>query len=394
MTSLATTHAETPSDGRIVCEIDGARTHAISLHLKSHHPDWTVARYEEAYPNAPLFSPAALQQISKRAAATSMTPVSAALGLASSFEKKPFHEIFGLGKVKAAMRSTGEPMMIDVVINHDPISETLIPEIDPNYVFPIEHTKDIIISLAIDLKTYVWGYHGTGKTTLLEQVCARTKRPFLRVQHTIDTESADIVGQWTVSGGDTIFQPGPLVDAMLNGWVYCADEYDFAIPSVTAVYQSVLEGKALLIKNAPPHLRSIKPHPNFRFVATGNTNGVGDESGLYQGTQMGNAANYSRFAMTIQIGYMDAKIEAIVVSNQAGCEVKDAAKIVEFASHVRNAYTAGKIGSTISPRELINTALIGIARADWRAGLDRAFLNRVSRVDKEAIGQFAQRVWG
>ena len=89
-----------------------------------------------------------------------------------------------------------------------------------------------------------------------------------------------------VKNGETVFELGPLPYAMKHGMVYCADEYDFAEPAVLSIYQSVLEGKPLIIKEADLENRVIKPHPNFRFCATGNTNGAGDSFGLYQGTRI------------------------------------------------------------------------------------------------------------
>ncbi|MER9496479.1 AAA family ATPase, partial [Mesorhizobium sp. M0320] len=172
------------------------------------------------------------------------------------------------------------------------------------------------------------------------------------VQHTAHTEESHVLGQYVVRtkmakhdviSGDgtrhevekpmsvTEFQLGPLPLAMIEGAVYCADEYDFAMPQVVALYQPVLEGKALVIKDAPPEYRLIKPHPEFRIVATGNTNGTGDETGLYQGTLIQNAANYSRFKITEEVTYMEPKIEETVISGQAGIERADAAKLVKIA---------------------------------------------------------------
>jgi cobaltochelatase CobS len=212
------------------------------------------------------------------------------------------------------------------------------------------------------------------------------------VQHTVNTEEAHILGQYIVvtevtTGSDgkehvhsvTKFNPGPLPLAMKYGWVYCADEYDFGMPSVLAAYQPVMEGKALIIKDAPPEWRVVDPHPNFRFVATGNTNGGGDETGLYQGTQIQNAANYSRFAVTKQVGYMPPKIEAAVVAGKK----------------IRTAFSGGQISNVVSPRELINAALFGVVTGgNWREGLALAFANRLSPTDREVVDQFAQRVFG
>jgi cobaltochelatase CobS len=192
-----------------------------------------------------------------------------------------------------------------------------------------------------------------------------------------------------------VFEPGPLAFAMRYGLIYCADEYDFALPSVTSVYQPVMEGKALVIKEAPPEWRVVKPHPNFRFFATGNTNGSGDESGLYQGTQIMNAANYSRFGVTIHVPYMEAAAEESAVAKQANITPADAKKLVQFAKHVRDAYANGEISVTVSPRELINAGKIGLVRGlNWRLGLEKAYINRLSSTDKKAVGDFAQRVFG
>lgn len=234
----------------------------------------------------------------------------------------------------------------------------------------------------------------THNTTLLEQVCARTQRPMLRVQHTANTEESHILGQWTAKGGETRFELGPLPLAMKHGWMYLADEYDFAMPSVLSVYQPVLEGKSLVIKEADAENRIIRPHPNFRFVATGNTNGAGDETGLYQGTNIQNAANYDRFAMVIQVLYMKPELEAQVLVNQARIPNEDATRIVDFANRVRESYDGNKISSTISPRTLINAAKIGQRRGSYRAGIGLSFTSKLSRVDREVCDGLAQRVFG
>jgi cobaltochelatase CobS len=308
--------------------------------------------------------------------------------------KRAMHEVFDLGPVKAAMNAKGNPIM---VTSYHPDAEAvhLVPEKDPNYIFNIDLLKVGVMALELNMKFYTWGYHGTGKTTFHEQMHAHLSKPFLRVQHTINTEEAHILGQMLVKDGSTYFEPGPLPLAMRHGWTYCADEYDRAPSTVLSVYQPVLEGKPLVIKEAPLDWRIVKPHANFRFVATGNSNGVGDETGLYQSTQMGDASNYSRFGVTEEVGYMPDEQETAVVAAQGGIDKKDAAKLVKFANEVRTAYKGGRIGSTISPRELINAAQIGLVRgSDWRGGLRYAFANRLSRVDKEVCEQFAQRLFG
>lgn len=391
MTTEAKSPAEAVDDGKIVCHIDGGRTHSIQVYIKNHHPEWTMERYQKEFPGAPLLSKLAMQKIQQREAAKTSA---ATIAVASGIERKPLHEVFELGRVPAALNSLGKEIMIEVFGDHTENAKSFVPDVDPNYVFSIDLIKNVLMGIAARKAVLLWGYHGTGKTTCLEQICARTFRPFMRVQHTINTEESHVVGQWTVKDGSTKFELGPLAIAMLEGFVYCADEYDRATPGVLSVYQPVLEGKALFIKEAPAELRVIKPHPNFRFVATGNTNGSGDESGLYQSTLLQDASNYSRFGVTDQVDYMPEKIEIAVVAGQSSISMEDAAKIVKFGNEVREAFKAGRVGATVSPRELIGAAQLGAMRGDYRVGLRLAFINRLNRVDKEAVDKFAQRHFG
>jgi cobaltochelatase CobS len=379
----------TTGDGKIECKIDGARVHSIQVHIKKTYPsEWSIARYQKEYPGEPLLSPKAQEAVLQKNAETAAAAVIDAAG------RKPLAEIFGIPPNKA-LNGRGQPITVACFDETSEECAPFIPDVDKNYVFNIELLKSVLIGYELNKTVYLHGLHGSGKTTLLEQVAARTKRPFLRLQHTINTEEAHILGQWTVKEGETVFALGPLPIAMLQGLIYCADEYDFALPSVSAVYQPVLEGKPLLIKDAPPEMRVIRPHKNFRIVGTGNTNGCGDETGLYQGTQIQNAANYSRWAITEEVEYPEEKIETAIVAGQSGARMEEASKLVRFATEVRKAFRGGQISSTVSPRELINAAFLGLVRGgDWRGGLKLAFANRLSRTDREVCDQFAQRIFG
>ncbi len=378
-------------NGKIICKIDGAEVHSIQLHIKANHPDWTVERYRKEFPDAPLFSEYALARIAKTTKRKEESDATEPKGIV----RRPFAHVFDLGLSKAAMNARGEHIIVATFADVSDEVAPYVPDVDPNFVFDIDTLKDFIVGHEMNIPMLGWGFHGTGKTSLFEQIAARTGRGFMRVQHTANTEESHIVGQYVVRDGATEWQNGPLVQAMMHGMVYCADEYDFAMPNVTAVYQPVLEGKPLIIKEAPPELRVIRPHPEFRFVATGNTNGAGDETGLYQGTQIQNAANYSRFGITVEIGYMPAKAEKAAIAGKAGVDGETAGKFVEFAKNVRDAFANGKIGMTISPRELITAAKQGRMRGDdWKRGLALAFTNRLSRVDREVINEYTSRVFG
>lgn len=399
------------TETKITCQICGEKVHAIQLHLAKAHKEMTVEAYQAKFPGAPLLSPEAEIAVQKRlktqmaASALSAVPSSAAaseerpstvvsLAKHRGFETCALHEVFSLGSIKSAFNSKGQPIPISVMTTHGDEHAEFVPPADPNYVHNISLLKTVLMGLELNIPTYLWGHSGTGKTTCIEQIASHTRRPFMRVQHSANTEESHILGQWVIRDGQTMFEFGPLPMAMMNGWLYLADEYDFAMPSVLAVYQPVLEGKALVIKEAPAHQRVIKPHPMFRMCATGNTNGAGDETGLYQGTVLQNAANYERFGIVEEVEYMAKDQETLIIMNQAGIIKEDATAMVEFVTEVRKNYASGRIGNTMSPRAAINASKLGLRKGDWRAGISLAFSNRLSRVDKEVVNGLAQRIFG
>lgn len=403
---------------KIKCEICGAECHAIQIHLRDTHPEMTTSEYAATYPGAPLMSEFTKKRLAEREAAKKATeaatpapaaapepaaaapakaaaeaaPVSASAIPQDVIVKKNLHEVFALGKLKGAMSGSGTPIPITCVSN--PANAELVPEVSDDYVYDTDELKNVILALELKLNPYVWGHKGSGKSELFEQIAARTGRPFMRVQHTAGTEESHVVGQWVVRNGQTEFELGPLALAMRHGWMYLADEYDFASPAVTSVYQAVLEGKALIIKEADAANRIIKPHPNFRFVATGNTNGSGDETGLYQGTNLQNSANYDRFGMVLYKEYMKKSDESKILQKRAGLVKEDADKLVEFAGLVREAYKSSKISDTVSPRALINASKLGVMRGSFRQGVTLAFINKLTSVDREVVDGLAQRVLG
>lgn len=394
----------TTTDNKIECGICGARIHAVQKHLRDDHPEISLEDYKRDYPEAPLLSESAKRIIEERqraaavqaAAPSKVEMVSAAvvpLHKGGSMSKCALHDTFKLGKVKAALNARGDGIPISV-FERGGEHDDYVPDIDSAYIFNINLLKTVMLGVELNMPVYLWGHAGVGKTTIIEQICAHTGRPWIRVQHTGNTEESHILGQWTVRNGETVFELGPLPTAMINGWVYVADEYDFAFPSVTAVYQSVLEGKSLIIKEAPKELRIIRPHANFRFVGTGNTNGSGDETGLYQGTNLQNAANYERFAIVERVEYMPKAQEEAILINQTGIMKEDAKKLVDFATQIRDAYDSKKVTMTISPRTLIYASKLGMARNDFKVGLSQSFVNRLSSVDRETASAIAQRIFG
>tara|TARA_R110000851_G_C13102760_1_gene569369 strand:- start:105166 stop:106353 length:1188 start_codon:yes stop_codon:yes gene_type:complete len=386
----------------ITCRVCNEGVHSIQLHLKEAHPDVSLQDYKETYPGEPTLSDFAKARIAAKSEPhvpapavlkTAMAP-SASVSIlppAAASSKQPLHELFGFGEAKGARSSKGGNIPITVLNGTN--FDDMVPEPDEGHVYDVELVKSILLGLELSIPVYLWGHAGVGKTSLYEDICAKTNRPMMRVQHTINTEEVHIVGQILANASGTYYEPGPLALAMRHGWVYNADEYDFAHPSVLAVYQAILEGKPLIIKEAPAEWRRVKPHPDFRFVASGNSNGSGDEFGLYPGVELGNSANYSRFGITAKVDYMPKEQEVAVLCNKAGIVAKDANKIVEFARSIRKAFEAQKMSSTIGPRELIYAARVGMLMGSWRKGISLAYINRLNETDREVADGMAQRIF-
>jgi cobaltochelatase CobS len=391
----------TPSaDDKITCQICGEETHAIGTHLRKAHEGYHLDLYKTQFPDAPLLSEYAKAELARRkseGATTTHQMVSSVVAFKPAPTQavtRSLNDVFGIGRaVAASLARNGSEIQVTVFTGVGKYDD-FIPKVDDNYIFPIQLLKNVLLGLELNINIYLWGHSGVGKSTIIEQVCAYTRRPYFRVQHTANTEECHIVGQVLANEKGTYFEPGPLAIAMKYGLVYNADEYDFAHASVTAVYQAILEGKALVIKEAPAEWRVTQPHPDFRFVATGNTNGTGDETGLYNGTNLGNSANYSRFGITDHVTYMSADLEAKVVASQSGIVLADAELLIKLATGIRSAFDSGEVSATIGPRELIFAARLGLAKGSWVEGLKLAYINRLTVIDKEIVLGLSQRIFG
>ena len=382
-------------EGKIACLICSGMTHVMQKHLHEAHEDITLPQYMALYPNTPIYSERAkkaLEERSQKVGANTVEPAILDTEDMGDFKifKKHLHEVFKLGISKAAMSARGTPIPIQTFVVPDALSD-LIFAVDPNYVWNIDLLKKVLLALEINMPCFLWGHAGTGKSTAAMQATAATGRPAMRIQHTANMEESHVLGQWIVQDGATKFELGPLPYAMLHGLTYIADEYDFALPQILSVYQPVLEGNPLVIKEADHANRVIKPHPAFRFIATGNTNGTGDDTGLYQGTRLQNAANFERFGIVEEVKYPDKKIEIKLVSNQAYVDVEKAEIVVNYGNMIREAYSNNKIGAAISPRALINACKIAKRLGSLRQGLTLAYINRLSRVDQEVAREVMMR---
>lgn len=381
----------------IKCESCDADVHVIKVHLdREHGPDsaspMTLEEYQSTYPEAPLLSDRAKQRLAEKQAGESLIrPIETVDG------KAPLAKLFGLEDAPGAKKGSGEDIMVTVSTAVG--DEHLIPEYKSGYVYDIDVLKSILMALESNSPIYLYGHSGVGKTSLASQVCAATRRRRVRLNHSVNTQEAHITGQWTVvpeQHGDTVinvtkFQLGPLPLCMINGWTLLIDEYDRAPPSVCSVYNAILEGdERLHIPDAPPEYRYVDAHPDFRIIATGNTNGSGDDSGLYQATMTQDAATIERFGLVLEIGYLPVPQEIAVIRSTSRVKPSDAERLVNFATAVRERFPKD-VSLTIGPRPLIRAAKFGIMKGSMRKGIELAFTNRLPADERKAVDDLAQR---
>jgi cobaltochelatase CobS len=281
-------------------------------------------------------------------------------------------------------------------------SEAHVPDIDPDYLFDQDTTLAILAGFARNRRVMISGYHGTGKSTHIEQVAARLNWPCVRVNLDSHVSRLDLVGKDAIVLKEgkqiTQFQDGILPWALQNNIALVFDEYDAGRPDVMFVIQRVLEqsGKLTLLDQK----RVIKPHPSFRLFATANTIGLGDTSGLYHGTQQINQGQMDRWSIVVMLNYLAHDKEvAIVLAKakhlQALPDGKDMAnKMVRVADLTRNAFMNGDLSTVMSPRTVITWAENAEIFGDVGFAFRVTFLNKCDETERTLVAEFYQRCFG
>lgn len=266
----------------------------------------------------------------------------------SQIESRPLGELFGLTDPRV------KDVPFPVIQNPGPLAPTL----EPAYKFQEEHIRRLLLWIGgvAGRNLLITGPTGCGKSSLIEQLCARLGRELYRVPCHGRLEFSELTGQLTVmTDGSTKFVHGPLPRAMQTGSVLLLDEMNFIHPSAIGALNTILDGGPLLI---PETGELIQPHPDFRIVATGNAVDHGDDASLYRGTQRMNLALIQRF-LTLKAGYLKPLEEAAMIHRTApGLPGKAIEVMVSVAEDVRAAFTRGDIESTVSTRTLVKWARV------------------------------------
>ncbi len=278
------------------------------------------------------------------------------------------------------------------------------PKIDSEYLFH-ESSRDLIVWLLNPAEPlYVFGPTGSGKTSCIKQLAARLNYPVFECNANERLEFADLTGHQTVQNGSMHFEYGPLALAMKYGAIFLLNEIDIATPGVAAGLNTVLDGSPLCIADNGGEL--ISPHPMFRFIATANTNGAGDETGLYQGTQRQNLAYLDRFTLC-EMGYPEAEVEERLLERRYPALPKNIrAGMVSFSNKIRSLFMGespdGSIEITFSTRSLMRWADLTVryqplARQGIQPlsyALDRALGFRATRESRAMMHELVQRIFG
>ena len=277
-----------------------------------------------------------------------------------------------------------------------------VPELDADYLFDRDTTLAILAGFAHNRRVMISGYHGTGKSTHVEQVAARLNWPCVRINLDSHVSRIDLVGKDAIVLKDgkqiTEFRDGILPWALQNNVALCFDEYDAGRPDVMFVIQRVLEvsGKLTLLDQK----RVIKPHPSFRLFATANTIGLGDTSGLYHGTQQINQGQMDRWSIVTTLNYLphDKEVDIVqakVKKYQGSKEGRDTVnKMVRVADLTRNAFMAGDLSTVMSPRTVITWAENAEIFHDVGFAFRLTFLNKCDELERTLGAEFYQRCFG
>lgn len=282
------------------------------------------------------------------------------------------------------------------------VTDEHVPDLDPDYVFNRDVTLAILAGFKHNRRVMVQGYHGTGKSTHIEQVAARLNWPCVRVNLDSHVSRIDLVGKDAIVLRDgkqiTEFREGILPFALQSNTALVFDEYDAGRPDVMFVIQRVLEvsGKLTLLDQS----KVIRPHPAFRLFSTTNTIGLGDTSGLYHGTQQINQGQMDRWSIVVTLNYLPHNDEVAIILSKVKSMAKTDSKrkvvsnMVRVADLTRSAFINGDLSTVMSPRTVITWAENAEIFGDVGLAFRLSFLNKCDELERPLVAEFYQRSFG
>ena len=290
---------------------------------------------------------------------------------------------------------------IDMQVPGFSASSEYVPTLDPDYQFDHDTTLAILAGFAFNRRVMIQGYHGTGKSTHIEQIAAKLNWPCLRINLDSHISRIDLIGKDAIVLKDgkqvTEFKEGLLPWALRNPVALVFDEYDAGRADVMFVIQRVLEvdGKLTLLDTN----KVIHPNPNFRLFATANTVGLGDTTGLYHGTQQINQGQMDRWSIVATLNYLPHDDEVgIIVAKQKSYNTqagkKQVSQMVRLADLTRKGFMAGDLSTVMSPRTVLTWSENARIFNDITLAFRLSFLNKCDEVERPVIAEYYQRVFG
>jgi len=277
-------------------------------------------------------------------------------------------------------------------------ADDYVPDMDPDYVFDRETTLAILAGFAYNRRVMVQGYHGTGKSTHIEQIAARLNWSCVRINMDSHISRIDLVGKDAIVLRDgvqvTEFKEGILPWALQTATALVFDEYDAGRPDVLFVIQRVLEmaGKMTLLEQN----KVIRPHPSFRLFSTTNTVGLGDTTGLYQGTQLMNQGQMDRWNIVTTLNYLPHEMEENIVLAKSP-QLRDEKgeqlikQMVQVAELSRSGFINGDISTVMSPRTVLTWAENVAIFKDIALAFRLTFLNKCDELERSVVAEYYQR---
>ena len=289
----------------------------------------------------------------------------------------------------------------DMEVNGFSKKNEYVPKLDPDYKFDRDTTLAILAGFSFNKRVLIQGYHGTGKSTHIEQVAARLNWPCVRINLDSHISRIDLIGKDAIVIKDskqiTEFKEGILPWSIQNPIALVFDEYDAGRPDVMFVIQRILESEGnftLLDKNKVLH-----QHDFFRMFATTNTVGLGDTTGLYHGTQQINQGQMDRWNVVTTLNYLPFEKEMeIILSKNKKMDNKDGkdkvANMIKVADLTRKGFINGDISTVMSPRTVLHWAENYNIFKDTGYAFRVTFLNKCDDLEKKIISEYYQRCFG
>lgn len=272
-----------------------------------------------------------------------------------------------------------------------------IPDLDKSYQFQPVETELLVVALVQGDKSFITGPTGSGKSSLVKNICAMLGLPFVRINFSGDMDSGAVFGTPTVKGGDVVWEDGPLTTLARTGGVCMCDEVSTAPAEVTMSMQWILEddGKVFLKDSTESTAdKMVTPHEMFRLVCTDNTVLQGDATGRYSGTNVQNTAFLDRFQTVIKLNYLEKKHEKAII--KASCPKLSASHIrdmLSLAHLVRSSCDNGDLNLTMSPRTLINWGRKTVYWGEPLHALRIAFFDKLEEDDQKTMNDLIHKIY-